>query len=79
MGPAFPYACKFDDKNKRLTAQDLVSSLVDSGVEAVAVTDHHTMDPDLILEMQRFSAGTLTVFPGIELRSRLVEAATYTT
>lgn len=67
----FHSPASYDYKNKGLQAKDLVDSLIAAGVEVVAVTDHHTMDPDLIILMQGYGNGKLTVLPGIELRSQL--------
>jgi energy-coupling factor transporter ATP-binding protein EcfA2 len=61
----------FDYRNHKVTPQDLVDALVTAGVEVAAVTDHHTIDVDLISTMQQLAGDRLTVLPGIELRSEL--------
>ncbi|MCF6178878.1 MAG: hypothetical protein L3J63_05740, partial [Geopsychrobacter sp.] len=58
----------FDYKNKQITNQQIVDTLVDNGVRVVAITDHHTIDIDRIRELQKLGEGKLTVLPGIELR-----------
>lgn len=59
----------FDYKDKSITNEQLVEKLIDSKVEVVAITDHHTIDIQRIARMQELGDGRLTVFPGIELRS----------
>lgn len=58
----------FDYKNKTITNQQIVDSLVDNGVRVVAITDHHTIDIERIRDLQKLGEGKLTVLPGIELR-----------
>jgi len=58
----------FDYKNKQITNQQIVDSLVENGVRVVAITDHHVMDIDRIRELQKLGEDKLTVLPGIELR-----------
>lgn len=59
----------FDYDDNSITNQQIVDSLVEAGVRAVAVTDHHIIDVARIRELQRIGDGRLTVLPGIELRS----------
>lgn len=59
----------FDYEDNSVTNQQLVDGLVQAGVRAVAVTDHHLIDPTRIRELQRLGSDKLTVLPGIELRS----------
>lgn len=61
----------FDYKNRGLTADDIVTSLVNAGVEIAAITDHHVLDAAFIRAMQAAGKGRLTVMPGIELASNL--------
>lgn len=61
----------YDYRNRGLGAADLVNALISQNVEVVAVTDHHVLDPKIILDMRSASAGKLTVLPGIELASNL--------
>ena len=61
----------YDYKKKNVTDEQIVKGLVDAGVAAVAITDHHLIDVTRIRSLQVIGAGALTVFPGIELRSEL--------
>lgn len=67
----FHTPASFDYAYKAASAKEIVESLVAEGIVAVAVTDHHLVDPARILEIREQAAGRLTVFPGIELRSEL--------
>lgn len=59
----------YDYKDKSVTNEDLINGLIANGVEAVAITDHHIIDVDRIQELQRISAGRITILPGIEFLS----------
>ena len=61
----------FDYDEKSVSAQEIVDTLCETHVAAVAITDHHVMDVASIAEIKRLAGDTLTVFPGIELRSEL--------
>ena len=61
----------FDYENKSLSNQVIVQSLINAGISVVAVTDHHKIDCSRIRELQKLGGDTLTVMPGIELRSEL--------
>lgn len=56
---------------KPATDAQIVETLVQAGIAAVAITDHHHIDVDRIKSLQTLGAGRLTVFPGIEFRSEL--------
>jgi len=58
----------FDYAEKGITNQQFVDCLVQIGLRAVAITDHHTMDVARIQELQALGSDKLTVLPGIELR-----------
>jgi len=58
----------FDYHDKSVTNRQIVDRLVDEGVRAVAITDHHTIDVVRIRELQQLGSGRLTVLPGIEIR-----------
>jgi ABC-type lipoprotein export system ATPase subunit len=64
-----PASYDYDDKS--VTDQQIVDGLLQSGISAVVVTDHHVMDVDRIGNLQRLGGKNLTIFPGIELRSEL--------
>src|ERR1035437_1547163 len=67
----FHTPASYDYRNKSVSNQEIVDVLKASGIAAVAVTDHHTMDTLRIKELQRLGSNDLTVFPGIELRTEL--------
>ena len=67
----FHTPASYDYINKSVTNQQIVDHLLGAGMTAVAVTDHHIIDPQRINSLQALGAGRLTVFPGIELRSEL--------
>ena len=58
----------FDYQDKSITDQQIVDCLLQAGLRAVAITDHHTIDVQRITNLQKLGANKLTVFPGIELR-----------
>jgi predicted metal-dependent phosphoesterase TrpH/energy-coupling factor transporter ATP-binding protein EcfA2 len=58
----------FDYEGKNITDEQIVDCLIEAGIRAVAITDHHTIDVRRIAKLQELGAGKLTVFPGIELR-----------
>ena len=61
----------FDYQDKSVTNRQIVEGLIRAGISAVAITDHHTIDVDRIKNLQALAGDSLTVFPGIELRSEL--------
>ncbi len=61
----------YDYGNKSVTNQQIVNGLLASGVQVVAITDHHIMDTERIKELQALGGDRLTVLPGIEFRSEL--------
>lgn len=61
----------YDYKDKSVTNPQIVNGLINAGVVAVAVTDHHIIDSARIRSLQALAGDRLTVFPGIELRSDL--------
>src|SRR5712692_1188210 len=61
----------YDYGNRAVTDELIVGGLKSSGMVAVAVTDHHKIDVDRIVHLQRIAGPDLTIFPGIELRSEL--------
>jgi exonuclease SbcC len=67
----FHTPASYDYKNQSVTDQQIVDGLIGAGVSAVAITDHHFMDVARIANLQKLAGKSLTVFPGIELRSEL--------
>jgi len=54
------------------TPENIVSILIENDIAAVAVTDHHTIDIEQYVQIRQCAAGKLTVFPGIELTTKLM-------
>jgi hypothetical protein len=54
------------DFNGEVTPQDIVNKAIEKGLDAIAITDHNTVE--WIDEVKKAAKGTsLTVFPGIEI------------
>lgn len=60
-----------DYQDQSVTNEEIIDTLKNSHISAVAVTDHHTIDVDNYLKLRELAGGEITVFPGIELRSEL--------
>jgi hypothetical protein len=68
----FHTPASYDYQDNSVTDEELISSLVEQGVAVVAITDHHVIDVEKILNLQDLGkANGITVLPGIELRSEL--------
>jgi len=61
----------FDYEDKSVLDPAIVERLVQEGIAAVAVADHHVIDVDRILGMRQAAKDRLVIFPAIELRSDL--------
>ncbi len=61
----------YDYEDKSITNEQIVDGLVAAGIVAVAITDHHLIDPKRIKALQSLGGANLTIFPAIELRSEL--------
>jgi ABC-type lipoprotein export system ATPase subunit len=61
----------YDYANKSITDAQIVDRLIQAGIVAVAITDHHLIDANRIRSLQSLGGEKLTIFPGIELRSEL--------
>lgn len=61
----------YDYKNKGVSDQDIIDALVAKNVEVVAITDHHVMDVERIVNLQELGKGKVTILPGIEFRAEL--------
>ncbi|MBL9171425.1 MAG: hypothetical protein JNN07_27075 [Verrucomicrobiales bacterium] len=59
----------FDYENRSVTNQQIIDGLRAAEVRVVAVTDHHIIDVQRIRALQALAGNSLTVLPGIELRS----------
>jgi len=58
-----------DYQDKSVSNEEIIETLLENQIAAVAITDHHFMDVDRIEELCKISGGRLTVFPGIEVRT----------
>jgi len=67
----FHTPASYDYNYKGATNAQIVETMIDAGIAAFAVTDHHIIDVGRIQEMQAIAAGRVTIFPGIELRTEL--------
>ncbi len=56
-------------KDKSVTTQQILSAVLNAGLDAIAITDHHTFEGAVELRDAARESG-LTVFPGIELTTR---------
>ena len=61
----------YDYKNKSITDQTIIDTLIQNNIEVVAITDHHIIDTVRIRNLQKLGQGKITVLPGIEFRAEL--------
>lgn len=61
----------YDYKDKGVTDQEIIDTLVAKGVAVIAITDHHAIDTIRIRNLQKLGEGRITVLPGIEFRAEL--------
>lgn len=61
---SYDYKYKGDDSDELL-----VKSWRDNGIEAVAITDHFTIDSERIQRLRKLAGSDVIVFPGVELRT----------
>lgn len=59
----------FDYEGAGVTDNQIVDSLIQAGLRAVAVTDHHVIDVGRIRNLRAIAKDKLAVFAGIEFRS----------
>jgi predicted metal-dependent phosphoesterase TrpH len=60
-----------DYEDQSVTNEQIIETLKNTQISAVAITDHHTINVDRYLDLRELAGGELTVLPGIELRSEL--------
>lgn len=65
----FHTPASFDYQDKSVSNEEIIETLLENQIAAVAITDHHFMDVERIEELCKISVGRLTVFPGIEVRT----------
>lgn len=58
-------------KNKNIPDEIIVDTLKSKEISVVAITDHHIIDTQRIKAIKELAKDSITVFPGIELRSEL--------
>lgn len=58
-------------KNRNISNDTIVDTLKSKNISAVAITDHHIIDIKRIKEIKELAKDSITIFPGIELRSEL--------
>lgn len=61
----------YDYKDKGVSDQEIIDTLVVKGVSVIAITDHHVIDTARIRNLQKLGEGRITVLPGIEFRAEL--------
>ena len=60
-----------DYQDQSITNEAIIKKLKESDVAAVAITDHHTIDVDRIINLQSIAGTDIAIFPAIECRSEL--------
>jgi ABC-type uncharacterized transport system ATPase component len=61
----------YDYQDKSVTDEELIAGLLEKGVEAVAITDHHKIDGTRIKNLQALAKDKILILPGIEFSSEL--------
>src|SRR5581483_798509 len=61
----------FDYRRPKATNAEIIAALKAKSVGAVAITDHHLIDPDRIIDLRKLAGTDITIFPGIEFRCEL--------
>jgi len=56
----------YDYKNESVTNEQIIEVLKSNNISVVAITDHHTIDVDRILNLKKLAKGDVTIMPGIE-------------
>ncbi len=59
----------YDYQNKSVGNDRIIEVLKENQINAVAITDHHIIDINRILELRKLAGDEITIFPGIELCS----------
>lgn len=61
----------YDYKDKGVSDQEVIDTLISNNISVVAITDHHIIDTVRIRNLQKLGEGKITVLPGIEFRAEL--------
>jgi len=56
----------YDYSDKSITNEHIIEVLKNNNISVVAITDHHTIDVDRILNLKELAKGYVTILPGIE-------------
>jgi len=56
----------YDYKDKSITNEDIINTLLSNNISVVAITDHHIIDIERIEKLNELSNGRITILPGIE-------------
>jgi exonuclease SbcC len=67
----FHTPASYDYLDMSVKNEDIVHTLVSAGVSVVAITDHHVIDAQRIVDLQVLGQDQLVVLPGIEVRTEL--------
>ncbi len=67
----FHTPASFDYRRADVSNQQIVDGLINNQVSVVAITDHHRIDPERIMQLRELAAGRIVFLPGIELRCEL--------
>ena len=63
-----PASYDYDDKS--ITNEEFINKIEEQKISAIAITDHHIIDVDRIVDIQRLAKNKgIVVFPGIEILS----------
>jgi ABC-type lipoprotein export system ATPase subunit len=61
----------YDYKDKSITNEQLIQTLIDKDISVVAVTDHHFIDVERIKQLQKLAGDRVVILPSIEFCSDL--------
>ena len=61
----------YDYQDGSVTNQKIIDEMLANNISVVAITDHHTIDVDRIIDLQKLAKGKITILPGIECCSEL--------
>ncbi|MDO9153604.1 MAG: hypothetical protein Q7U47_07855 [Paludibacter sp.] len=59
----------YDYENSQVTNEDIINKLITEKISVIAITDHHLIDVNRIVELNRIANGRITILPGIEFLS----------
>ena len=58
----------YDYKDKSITNEQLIQTLIDKDISVVAVTDHHFIDVERIKQLQKLAGDRVVILPSILFR-----------